>query len=469
MTAVERLVFAYNGLVLAYFLLVNLTYGVLIYWAAREARNHVRRGRMERVDELMRSPLAPGVSIVVPAFDEEVGIVDAVRALLALRYPRFQVLVVSDGSTDATLERLSEAFSLEPFPRVYVPSIPTQPVRAILRSRSEPRLLVVDKENGGKADALNCGINLADEELVCSVDADAILDRDALLHSCRPFVDDPERVVAAGGIVRIGNGCRIDRGHVDAIELPGSRLASIQVVEYLRAFLAARSGWSRMNALLIISGAFGIFRRDLLRAVGGYSTQTVGEDGELVVRLHRAMLERRRPYRITFVPEPVCWTEGPETLGQLRRQRTRWHRGLAEILWTHRRMICNPRYGRVGMLALPVLVALELLGPLVELSGLAAVVAGWQMGILSTAFAAAFGAVAFSFGLLLSVSALVLDESSQRRYPRLPQLARLLAYGFVEQLGYRQLLAAWRVWAMLELARGRRGWGEMRRRGLARA
>jgi cellulose synthase/poly-beta-1,6-N-acetylglucosamine synthase-like glycosyltransferase len=379
-------------------------------------------------------------------------------------------VVVSDGSTDDTVSRLAEAFDLEEFPRVYVPEIPTAAVTRILRSHVEPRLIVVEKENGGKADALNCGINLADEELVCSIDADAILDPDALLLACRPFVEEPELVVATGGIVRIANGCVIEHGHISAIRLPRSPLAAIQVIEYLRAFVTARAAWSRMNALLIVSGAFGVFRADLVRELGGYRVDTVGEDGELVVRIHRHMRDRRIPYKVAFVPDPVCWTEAPEEIGVLRRQRSRWQRGLAEILSIHRPMIGNPRYGAVGMIALPTTVAFELLGPIVEATGIVALAAGWWLGVLSVSFMIVFALIALVFGLFLSVTAVVLEEASARRFPRVRQLIALVLWSVVEQLGYRQVLAAWRTKALVDAARGhKRGhWGDMRRRGLVR-
>jgi cellulose synthase/poly-beta-1,6-N-acetylglucosamine synthase-like glycosyltransferase len=469
-SAWEQLVYGYNNVVLAYFALMNVMYLVLLYHASLAMLDRVRRGRMEAIDDLMRSPLAPGVTVVVPAFNEQECIVDSVRSLLALRYPRFQVIVVSDGSTDETVARLTAQFALEPFPRVYVPEIPTAPLRQVLRTRDEPRLLVVEKVNGGKADALNCGINLADEELVCAIDADAILDADALLLSCRPFVEQPDEVIGTGGIVRIANGCRIEHGHVAEVSLPSSRLAAIQVVEYLRAFLTARAGWSRVNALLIVSGAFGVFRRDVVREIGGYRVDTVGEDGELVVRLHRAMRDRGRRYRITFVPDPVCWTEAPESRAVLRRQRNRWQRGLAEILWFHRGMVGRPRYGMVGLVALPATIAFELLGPVIELTGIAAVAAGWYLGLLSVQFLVAFIMVSLVFGLFLSVTALALEEASLRRYPRIGQPAGLVVYSVLEQLGYRQLTALWRLRALTQALRSKhRGhWGAMDRRGLVR-
>ena len=459
----------YNAVILLYFIAMNAMYLALTYHASRAMLSRVRRGRMEGMDDLMRSPLAPGVTIVVPAHNEQECIVESVRSLLALRYQKFDVIVVSDGSTDATVELLRSAFDLEIFPRVYVPSIPTMPVRKVFRSRTDARLTVVEKANGGKADALNCGINLADRELICAIDADAILDQDALLLACRPFLEEPDEVVATGGIVRIANGCRIESGHVEQVALPRSRLAAIQVVEYLRAFLTARSGWSRVNALLIVSGAFGIFRRDVLRELGGYRRETVGEDGELVVRIHRHFRERGEKYKVCFVPEPVCWTEAPETLKVLRRQRVRWARGLFEILTMHGRMIGRPSYGTVGMAAMPATLMFELLGPVIELTGLVAVVAGWRMGMLSVRYLAIFALVSVVFGLFLSVTALALEEASLRRYPRVSQVFILVVYSLVEQLGYRQLTALWRVWALLEAIAGRRArWGVMKRRGLAR-
>jgi cellulose synthase/poly-beta-1,6-N-acetylglucosamine synthase-like glycosyltransferase len=466
--SLDYLVLAFNYFVLGYFVVLNTIYLMLLVFAAREMFEHLHRTHMDSAPELATSPLVPGVSILAPAYNEEAGIVDSVRSLLALHYPRSEVVVVSDGSRDATIARLVEAFGLVQAPYAYAPTIPTQQLRAVYVAPGDRRLLVADKANGGKADALNCGINLSSMELVCAIDADSVLDDQALLRSCRLFIDDPERVVATGGIVRIANGCEIDRGYLTKVGLPKSRIAGIQVMEYLRAFLAGRSGWSRINSLMIISGAFGVFRRDVVKQIGGYRTDTVGEDGELVVRMHRHLREQRRDYRIAFVPDPVCWTEAPEDLHTLRKQRGRWHRGLAEILWAHKRMMFNPRYGWMGMLAMPFALVFELLGPIVELTGIVAVPVGWYLGIINTAFLIIFTVMALLFGIFLSVAALALEEVSLRRYPRARQLAALVAYAVLENLGYRQLTALWRSWAIVQWLRGNKEWGAMQRRGLSR-
>ena len=451
---------------LAYFAFLNGVYLLFTLIAWRGITRHRRERAYAATDEAFASPLTPPVSVLLPAYNEEAGIVESVRSLLALRYPEHEVVVVSDGSTDGTIERLREAFDLVPVRKVLRDEIETAPVRATYVSRTRRELSVVDKDNGGKADALNCGVNAARYPYVCAIDADAMLEEDALLRVAKPMLDDPDRVAATGGIVRIANGCAIDHGRVVSVALPKSRLAAIQVVEYFRAFLVGRVGWSRIGSLLIISGAFGLFRRSLVQAVGGWSTDTVGEDVELVVRLHRHLRERGEEYRIEFVPDPVCWTECPESLAALSRQRRRWQRGLAETLWRHRSLFGNPRYGLLGLVGVPYFLLFELLGPIVQLLGYPIVVAAFALHAVSIAFLIAFFVAALLLGVLLSVSALALEEFSFRRHARNRDAARMLLFAVLENFGYRQLNDLWRLQAFVDLARGAHEWGEMQRRGL---
>jgi cellulose synthase/poly-beta-1,6-N-acetylglucosamine synthase-like glycosyltransferase len=451
---------------LAYFAVLNVVYLGFTVIAWSTITGHLRRRAYSAVDEAFASPLTPSISVVLPAYNEEKGIVESVRSLLALRYPDHEVIVVNDGSSDATLARLRQAFELVPIRKALRDSLPTAPIRAVYASRRHPELWVVDKDNGGKADALNCGLNAAQHPYVCVADADAMLEEDALLRVAKPVLDDPELVAAAGGIVRIANGCTIDHGRVVTVGVPRSSLATLQVVEYFRAFLVGRTGWSRLGSLLIISGAFGLFNRTVVEAVGGWSTRTVGEDLELVVRLHGYLRARGEEYRIEFVPDPVCWTESPEDLRTLSRQRRRWQRGLAEALWAHRRLVANPRYGSLGMFAIPYFVVFELIGPIVQVLGYPVVIVAFLMGAVSVEFLAAFLLMSVLLGILLSVSALALEEFSFRRHVRDRDVAKLLLYAVLENFGYRQLNDFWRVQAFYDLARRRRHWGEMRRRGL---
>jgi cellulose synthase/poly-beta-1,6-N-acetylglucosamine synthase-like glycosyltransferase len=468
-SVLEHALVVFSLISFGYFVVLNAIYlGFTgIAWRAITYHRHARE--FSGAEEAFASPLTPPVSILLPAFNEEAGIVDSVRSLLALRFPELEVIVVNDGSTDSTLRRLADAFDLAPVRKAMRTTLLTAPLRGSYASRKHPELWVIDKENGGKADALNAGVNAARYPYFCAVDADAMLEPDALLHVAKPILDDPDLVVATGGIVRIANGCRVEHGQVVDVALPQSRLATLQVVEYLRAFLVGRMGWSRMGSLLIISGAFGLFQRSLVAVAGGYSTTTVGEDVELVVRLHRYLRERGEAYRIQFVPDPVAWTEVPEDLGSLARQRRRWQRGLGEALWRHKRVTLNPRYGVFGLLAVPSFFLIELVGPVIELIGYPAVIAGAALGYLSVTFLVAFAVVAVLVGAVLSVSALALEEFNFRRYQRGREAARLVAMSFAENLGYRQLTTIWRVLALVDVARRRRGWGEMQRRGLGYA
>ena len=466
----SSLLTAIDWVVLGYLLLLNSTYLLLILLASGEFTRYLRRARFAGLDWLFASPLTPAVSILVPAHNEEAGIVESVHAALALRYPVFELVVIDDGSTDATFERLRREFDL-----VEVPSVPSQeipvagPVRSTHLARDGRPITVLRKASvGRKADALNAGINAARYPLLCMVDADALLDTDALLHVAKPFVDDPWRVVASGGIVRAANGCRVERGRVVDVRLPRSWLLRVQITEYLRTFLLGRTAWARLGSLLIISGAFGLFRRDLVVEVGGLDPDTLGEDAELVVRLHRYLRRQRRDYRIVFVPEPICWTEIPASLGPLARQRRRWSRGLVEILRKHRSLIGNPRYGRIGLLAMPYYVVFEAFAPVVEVVGFCAVLLGLGLGVVDGSFFVLFLLVAIGYGMLLSMVALTVEEFTFYRYPRWRDFAATMAAALLENLGYRQLNAWWRLRGLVSALRAHpHEWGAMNRTGFA--
>jgi len=462
-------IIAFNVFVLLYFLALNTSYLVLFLVSLREVWRFVRRTFFSDYRRIMQSDMTWPVSILVAAHNEEKNIVETVRSLMMVNYGEFEIIVVNDGSTDGTCARLVKAFGLQRIDKVYCSSIATQPVRAVFTSKDHPNLLVVDKDKGGKADALNAGINLSRYPLFCSIDADSVIEDNALLRVVKPFLERPDETVAAGGIVRIVNGCEIRDGRVARIELPDRALPVFQVVEYLRAFLTGRVGWSALKSLLIISGAFGLYRKREVIEVGGYAHNTDTEDLELVVRLHRHLRRKGVKYRIVFVPDPVCWTEAPESLKVLMRQRNRWHRGLVQTLWAERGMFLNPRYGAVGMFAFPYFFLFEMLGPFVELLGYAAVLLSFALGILNLEFFVLFVTVAILYGIFLSVAAILLEEISFRRYPGWIDLTKLLVFGILENFGYRQLLAFFKVKAFWDILLRRRTWGRMERAGFRTA
>ncbi|MHB1595010.1 MAG: glycosyltransferase family 2 protein [Streptosporangiaceae bacterium] len=458
---------AYSYLVVGFFALFVLVNSVILALAGVQVRRYVTSTSDSALRRMLRSPLTPPVSILVPAFNEAAVIVDSVRSLLALDYRELEVVVVNDGSTDDTLARLIETFGLRSVRRPTPPFLPHAPVRGVYAPDNSLRLLVIDKENGGgKADTLNAGINFASFPLFCSMDADSILEQDAIARAVLPFVDDPERTVASGGLIRIANGCLIEYGRVVRARLPTSAYAMFQVLEYLRGFFGSRTGWSAINALLIVSGAFGVFRRDLVIEVGGYRTDIVGEDLELVTRLHRICRRAGRPYRIVYVPEPICWTEAPQTARALRSQRRRWYRGSVETLLIHWRMLGNPRYRAVGLVALPALLLFEVLGPVIELSGYLVTAAAFLVGTLSAATFVLFVAVSVLYGLILTIGAIALEDASPSMYPAWAQLRRLWWYAVIENFGYRQLMQIWRLGGIWQLIRKTR-WEPLERRGLS--
>jgi cellulose synthase/poly-beta-1,6-N-acetylglucosamine synthase-like glycosyltransferase len=461
--SVADFILGFNYAILFYFLLINGFYLFLYVVSFVKISDYARREVFTGLSELMVSQYAPPVSLIVPAYNEEASIAASVRSFLALHYSTFEIVVVNDGSKDRTMEVLRDEFGLTESDQPVRKQLETQPIRAVYASSSES-LIVVDKDNGGKADALNVGICAANYPIVCCIDADIILEEDALLRIARPMIESAD-VSAVGGIVRVANGCEVESGRVVEVSTPRGAIPNFQIVEYLRAFLAGRTGWSAMNALLIISGAFGMFRRRDLIAAGGYVHDTVGEDMELITRLHRLLREEDRRYRIEFIPDPVAWTEVPATIKVLRRQRDRWHRGLIDTLVRHRKMFANPRYGVVGLLAMPYFFIFDLLGPVIELSGYAVFALGLALGYLSFSFAVAFFLVAVGLGVVLSIAAIFMEELRLKRYPRWRDLAKLTFYGVIENFGYRQLVTVWRFLAIISFLRNNQSWGAMERRG----
>jgi cellulose synthase/poly-beta-1,6-N-acetylglucosamine synthase-like glycosyltransferase len=441
---------------------------VLLIFSIPEIWEQTRLAEDDDFSRLMRSDALPPVAVLVPAFNESVSIVASVTALLSLRYRTYEIIVVNDGSTDGMLEGLREAFDLYEVPPAMPVVIRTSAVRGYFRSRSHAQLLVIDKENGGKADALNAGINAARWPYVIAVDADTLIEPDALLRMMRPFMLGT-RVAAAGGTVRVANGCRVENYRVAEPRVPHQFLPGVQVVEYLRAFLFGRLGWNRLGGNLIISGAFGMFSRRHLLDIRGYHTGTVVEDLDLVIRLRRHLRDHGSPDFMPFIPDPVAWTEVPADTRVLRRQRERWHKGLIASMWQHRALLFNPRYGRLGLVAVPFYFLGEMLAPAVEVLGYAVTAAGLALGAIDWPFAQLFFLMAWGYGMMLSLWAVALEEVSFRRYRRVGDLIRLLLYAMAENFGYRQWTVFWRLRAFWTVFRDRHGWGQMVRRGFGAA
>lgn len=408
----------------------------------------------------------PPISVLIPAYNEESTIVDSVRSVLQLNYHEYEVIVINDGAKDRTLEVLQSAFHLQLFPEPSQNHLATQNVRGVYRSPDYPKLKVIDKHNGGKADSLNTGVNYSIYPLLCCLDADSILQRNSLQEIIQPFLNN-DKLVACGGTIRIANGATINNGYLEKVDLPQNMLARFQIVEYLRAFLFGRQGWEPLNALLIISGAFGLFRKQAMIEAGGYRTSTIGEDMELIVRMHRLFRLQGKDYRISFISNPVCWTEAPEDLKTLKNQRIRWQRGLLESLWLNRELLFNRKGGAVSWVAFPFFLLFDALGPLIELSGYVFMIFGFIFGLISYEALLIFTAISIGLGTFLSASSLLLEELTFHLYPSIRHLFGLMGMALIENLGYRQLNTLWRVQGIWQWVSGSQAkWGDMKRKGL---
>jgi cellulose synthase/poly-beta-1,6-N-acetylglucosamine synthase-like glycosyltransferase len=467
MHALMQTLQALDWAILVYFICLNSFYAMLLILSFPELWTHFQLADDEYFARALSTDALPPISVLVPAYNEEVSIASSVLSFLTLQYPRHEVVLVNDGSKDGTMDELMRAYDLYEIPPAIPRAIPTAAVRAVYRSRTHSRLLVLDKENGGKADSLNAAINAARFPYVIACDADTLIEPDALLRLARPFLLGRE-IAAVGGTIRVVNACKVELGRVVEARVDRRWLPGCQTVEYLRAFLFGRLGWNRIGGNLIISGAFGLFARKYLLAIGGYQTGNVTEDMDLAVRLHIHLREHGIKASMPFIPDPVAWTEVPASTKILHRQRERWHRGLIGTMWERRKMLFNPRYGSVGMVALPFFTFGEMIAPIVELLGYIGLVLGLLLGAVNVPFALAFLAVAVGYGILLSMWAIVLEEVTFRRYNQRGDLWRLLFFALIEGLGYRQLTVYYRIHAFWKVMRGDRGWGVMQREGFAK-
>lgn len=448
----------FNLVVLSYFFLGNGIYTFLMLLSLRATWVHVRQMNYQGLDALRQSPLTPPVTVIIPAWNEQDVIVNSVRSALQVGYPQVQVIVVDDGSTDMTLDRLVRRFNLVKMDGAYHPCIPTAPVRTYYLNPTLPNLLVISKVRGGKPDALNAGINLCRSSYFCNLDADCLIEHDALLRLMDPIINSSVETVVSGGIVRILNGCETKDGRVLRVGLPWTWLGRFQVVEYLRSFLFGRTGWHLLEGTLIVSGAFAVYHRATVIEAGGFCQDTVTEDMDLIVQLHQWAADHNRNIRMSFTSDPVCWTECPSTLDMLASQRRRWQLGLCQTLWKHSGMLFGRKYGIVGWLSFPFHAYVEGLGAAVEFLGYLLIPLGIFLHIIPTGLLLLFILLGLIYGGFLSVGAVLLEELTYRRYPRFRDLLTLLTFALFENIGYRQLVLYYRFQGVLKFLAGSRRW-----------
>lgn len=451
---------------------VIVIYLILMVLSALEMRDYLRKNRFADYGDIITSPIAPGVSILAPAYNEGQNIVQNAQSLLSLHYGKFEVIIINDGSKDDTLEKLIHSFELEKTNYAYNPEIETKPVRGIYRSKnmSFRRLTVIDKENGGKADALNTGINIAGLEILACIDVDCILASESITRMVRPFMEETnKKVIAVGGVIGIANNCDVQDGTVTTYRVPESLLGKFQVIEYFRAFLMGRMAWARINGLMLISGAFGFFKKDLVRAVGGYYPKTVGEDMELVVRMRRYMDEQKIPHKVGFVPDPLCWTEVPESEEILSKQRNRWMRGTIETLQLHQALRLNPKYGILGLISYPFWSIFEKSAPIIETAGIIYTLTLLIIGDFSAVYFFALLAMMYLLSLLVSSFSVLYEQIAFNHYKDKKDLRKLIWMIITEPFVIHPKIVFWGLLGHFDFIKGKGGWGSMIRTGFKKA
>lgn len=461
----------YLNLILGYAILIMSSYLILAYLSAKELRSYLRKNSFVDYDILLTSEFAPKLSLIAPAYNEGFTIEENVKSLLSLNYNNYQVIVVNDGSKDDSMEILINTYDLVLTDLEVHSKIETKKIKGLYRSRNAAfkKLIVVDKENGGKADALNAGLNIAEYPYVVCIDVDCILDKDSLLKLAKPFLESyGKRIIATGGVVRIANQCVIKNGRMVEVNVPDRMLSRIQVLEYLRAFLLGRMAWGRLDGLLLISGAFGAFDKEIALLAGGYSTKTVGEDMELVVRMRRYMLENKLPYSVSYIPDPLCWTEAPEDFKIFKKQRSRWMRGTIETLSFHKKMCLNPKYKLLGMISIPYWTLFEFLAPGIEFIGVVTTLVFLVLGLLNWHFFFLLVLFVYTFAIFFSVIALYCEERTYHKYPKQADFLKLLLAAFIEPFYFHPLTVYAALVGYKDKIKGTSGWGEMTRKGFTK-
>lgn len=452
---------------LIYALVISSSYLILAILSIYEMRKYMVKTSFVDYRQILSSPLAPSISMVAPAYNEGLTIIDNVKSLLSIEYNNYDVIIVNDGSKDDSIVKMIEAFDLEKTDFYIDRKLSFNPVKGVYKSRNLAfrKLIVVDKENGGKADALNAGISISNNELVACIDVDCIIQPDALLKMVKPYLENREDIVAIGGVVRIANSCEVEDGRLVKVNLPKNQLARFQVLEYMRAFLLGRMAWSRLNGLMLISGAFGVFKREMVMQVGGYNKTTVGEDMELVVRMRRRLIEAGKKAVVIYVPDPLCWTEAPADRHILGNQRNRWMRGTMEVLWEHKKLFFNKKYGLLGLLSYPYWFFFEFLAPWVELSGLIFFTYLIATGLVNWEFTYSLFIFVYSYAVFISLLSLVVEEMSFFKYTRKSDFIEMVITAFLEPFFFHPWVVYWSIKGNFDKWKGKKNWGTMTRKG----
>lgn len=461
----------FDSIIFVFGSFLMLSYIALGIFSASALYYYIHKNKFIDYSAILSSDIAPSVSILAPAYNEGKNVVDNVRSLLSLHYVNLEIIIINDGSKDDTLQKLIDSYQLKPVRFALDYKIPCNEIRGVYKSENKTfqKLIVVDKLNGGKADALNAGINISSKDLIISIDVDCIIESDAILKMVKPFIEETDKkVIASGGVIRVANNCDVGIGKINLVRFPNKLIAGFQVLEYSRAFVLGRMAWSKINGLLLISGAFGMFNKELVIQVGGYNHNTVGEDMELVVRMRKYMHDNNLgKYIVNFIPDPLCWTEVPDSIKTLGRQRNRWTRGTMDTLYFHKEMFFNPKYKLLGLLSYPYWFFFEWLAPYVELFGLLYFALLVYLGFVNWAFFVTLLALVYSFAFMLTLFSVFFEEAAFSTYQRKTDILKMIGLALLEPFIYHPLVVYWAIKGNISYFKGEKGWGKMERTGFS--
>jgi len=459
---VDTIIFVFGTVLLSIYLIMGVFSATALY-------RYIHKNKFIDYIAILSSDIAPRVSILAPAYNEAKNVVDNVRSLLSLNYVNLEIIIINDGSMDDTLQKLIDNYQLRLVKFAVDYKLDCHEIRGVYKSENKAfhKLTVIDKVNGGKADALNAGINISTSDLIMSIDVDCIIESDAILKMVKPFIEETnKKVIASGGVIRVANNCDVGIGKINLVRFPNKLIAGFQVLEYSRAFILGRMAWSKINGLLLISGAFGMFNKELVIKVGGYNPKTVGEDMELVVRMRRYMHENKLgKYVVSFIPDPLCWTEVPETLNVLGRQRNRWTRGTMQTLFIHKKIFFNPGYQLLGVISYPYWFFFEWLAPIVEVLGIIYFAILILLGLINWPFFLTLFALVYSVAFMLTLFSILYEEATFNAYKRKIDILKMIGLALLEPFIYHPLVVFWAIKGNIAYLRGETAWGKMDRTG----
>jgi len=459
---VDSFIFVFGVIILSAYIILGVYSATALY-------QYIHKNRFIDYTAILSGDIAPSVSILAPAYNEGKNVVDNVRSLMSLNYVNLEIIIINDGSEDDTMYKLIENYHLKPVKFAINYKIECNEILGVYKSENKAfqKLIVIDKANGGKADALNAGINISSSDLIISIDVDCIIESDAILKMVKPFIEETDKkVIASGGVIRVANNCDVGTGKINLVRFPNKLIAGFQVLEYSRAFILGRMAWSKINGLLLISGAFGMFNKELVIKVGGYDPRTVGEDMELVVRMRRYMHDNKLgEYIVSFIPDPLCWTEVPDTVKVLGRQRNRWTRGTMQTLFIHKKLFFNPKYGRLGIISYPYWFFFEWLAPIVELIGIIYFTTLVAFGQVNWTFFLTLTTLVYSFAFMLTLFSILYEEATFNAYKRKTDILKMILFALLEPFIYHPLIVFWAIKGNISYMRGEKGWGRMERTG----